>query len=397
MSFPLFEDLESRSFFSVSVAPTSQYFHSTPALHFAARASKPPTAKLSAKAVSSALSSYTFKVTYVGSTSINASTIATGNVVVSGPNGYSSTAVLVAISPNANSKTLQAIYSIAPPSGAFTSAANGTYSVTLKAGSVKDINNLTNSRALTLGRFTVHLKVLPAPTAAISAKSLKSAATAYTFTVAYKGKNKINAGTIATGNVIVSGPNGYSRTGTLVSISPSGDATNIVATYSVPSASGSAFSSADNGSYSVSLVARSVKDTTNTPVAAGTLGTFAVSIPASSPGTFPNLVGTYTGTTVVPGFSPTHAVQLTVTGEDAQGNISGSWLTDAGVTFSFTGVLAADGTFTYSFMTTNNYHATGPVTGSGTGSGGGTSILAFQFSSTSAGYTASGMMNVTRV
>ncbi len=113
--------------------------------------------------------------------------------------------------------------------------------------------------------------------------------------------------------------------------------------------------------------------------------------------TLPNLIGTYTGTTVVPGFSRTHAVQLTVASEDAQGNITGSWLTDAGVTFSFTGEVAADGTFTYSFMTTNNYHATGPVTGSGTGSGGGTSTLAFQFNSTSAGYTAPGTMNVTKV
>lgn len=244
------------------------------------------------------------------------------------------------------------------------------------------------------------LQTAKPPIGKLSAKPIAAAVSSYTFKVTYHSTAGINAATIATGNLTITGPNGYSGTPALASISPSGNAKVIVAVYSVTPPSGSSFTSADNGSYTISLASGSVRDINNRSAAAKTLGSFKVHIKKGTPTPTPtptNMIGTYNGTTVVPGFSPTHAVQLTVTSEDAQGNISGSWLTDAGATFSFTGVLAADGTFTYSFMSTNYYHATGPVTGSGTGSGGGTSTLAFQYNATSAGYTAAGTMNVTKV
>ena len=358
----------------------------------------PPLAKLVAKPIKTAVSAYTIKVTYHSSASVNASSIATGNVIVSGPNGYTSAPALVSITPSANAKAIIAIYSVAPPSGAtFTSADNGVYTVTLAAGSVLDTNSIS-AKAGPIGTFKSQIKgaAVTPPTASLSAQSITSAATSYTFDVTYQSSAGINASSIATGNVTVSGPNGYSNTAALVSISPTGNATSIVATYSITPPSGSAFASTDNGTYKIALAGGSVTDVNNVSAHAATLGSFAVNIQAPT-STLPNMIRTYNGTNIVPSAGSYHYVQLTVATEDAAGNISGSWVTDVGVVFNFTGTVASDGTFSYTFSTgPNTNHATGPVTGSGTGAGAGTSALAFNFTATSQGFTAPGTMNVTK-
>jgi hypothetical protein len=76
---------------------------------------KAPTGKLSAKPITVAVSSYTFSVTYRSTAGINSSTLATGNLTVSGPNGYTGTPTLASISPSGNAKMIVAVYSVAPP------------------------------------------------------------------------------------------------------------------------------------------------------------------------------------------------------------------------------------------------------------------------------------------
>ncbi len=397
------EMLESRKMLSAS-APLMTSFESvrlpTTGIEASLQTAKPPTAKFHARPVTTGLSSYSFTVAYHSSVGINASTIGTGNLSLSGPSGYVTTPTLVSLSPASNAKTIVAVYSVIPPSGAtFTPSDNGIYTVTLAAGSVSDINNVSSTNPLRVGTYKVQIKTVPAPTASLTAQTMSSAASSYSFQVIYHGAIPINASTIETGNLTVTGPSGYQQNAALASISPSHNASTIKATYSITGPAGGAFGTTDNGTYTVSLVAGSIMNTRGASAAAAVLGTFAVNIQGSSPpaATIPNMVGTYTGTNIVPSAGSYHYVSLNVASEDTSGHISGSWVTDVGVVFNFTGTVAADGTFSYNFSTpANTNHATGPVTGNGTGSGAGTNALSFNFTATSAGFTAPGTMSVTK-
>lgn len=397
------EALESRRMLSAAaplVASSESSQRVGPAIHASVHAAKPPTAKLHGRPITTALSSYSFTVAYHSTVGISASTIATGNLSLSGPAGYVTTPTLVSLSPASNAKTIVAVYSVTPPSGAtFMPSDNGIYTATLLAGSVSDINNLSTASPVRIGTYKVQIKAVPAPTGKLVAQTMSSAAPSYSFQVIYHGSIPINASTIATGNLIVTGPAGYQQTAALTSISPSHNSATIKATYSITGAGGGAFGAGDNGTYTVSLVAGSVMNTRGASAAAANLGTFAVNIQGSSPpaATIPNMVGTYTGTNIVPSAGSYHYVSLNVATEDAAGHISGSWVTDVGVVFNFTGTVATDGTFSYNFSTpANTNHATGPVTGNGTGSGAGTNALSFSFTATSAGFTAPGTMSVTK-
>ncbi len=89
----------------------------------------------------------------------------------------------------------------------------------------------------------------------------------------------VSRATIGSGDVRIDGPGGsFSVLVELVSISRATDGTPMVATYRFTPPGGS-WDSADNGTYSVVLLAGSVTDTSGNPVAAGmtvTLGTFEV-------------------------------------------------------------------------------------------------------------------------
>lgn len=119
----------------------------------------PPYASLTADNVTGASggTSYTFTVTYTDADgNVDYSTIATGNVTVTGPGAFSQDATFVSATPASDASEIVATYSITPPDGAWNEADNGTYTVTMKPLSVYDdaaIPNPTGTRAL--GTFTV--------------------------------------------------------------------------------------------------------------------------------------------------------------------------------------------------------------------------------------------------
>jgi hypothetical protein len=89
--------------------------------------------------VSDSTPTKTFNVTYTDNYSVNASTIANGNLIVTGPNGFSQAATLVS-SSGGNGSTINATYSITAPGNTWASLANGTYVIALASGQVKDIS-----------------------------------------------------------------------------------------------------------------------------------------------------------------------------------------------------------------------------------------------------------------
>ncbi|HZL34755.1 MAG TPA: hypothetical protein VFC78_05545, partial [Tepidisphaeraceae bacterium] len=278
----LLETLESRRMFSAStpiMAPFESAPAVVPAIRASVRAAKPPTARLRAQPITTALTSYSFNVIYHSSVNINASTITTGGLTVSGPQGYSRTPVLVSVSPAANAKTIVAVYTLPPPSGTtFTASGNGVYVVTLAARAVSDINNVSSATPARVGIFRSQIKNL-APTPSLAATTMTSAISSYSFQVVYHGTVPIKASTIANGNLTVSGPAGQQYTAALASISPLHNAATITATYAIAAPSGGTFGAADNGTYTISIVAGSVRNVRGASAAAALLGTFAVDIP----------------------------------------------------------------------------------------------------------------------
>ena len=127
-----------------------------------------PTATLAAKNVSVSdpingygQTSYTFTVTYYGAAGIQAATIAGAVVTVTPPSGVGGpiTATVVSSSstmadPWGNAQTITVTYQITPPGGSWTSADNGTYTISLGGSPITDAGGQTIPTG-TLGTFDV--------------------------------------------------------------------------------------------------------------------------------------------------------------------------------------------------------------------------------------------------
>jgi hypothetical protein len=107
--------------------------------------------------------------------------------------------------------------------------------------------------------------------------------TSYTFTVTYSGAAGINASTLPGAVVTIQPPSGVGGpiTATIVSTEavgrtdPFGNAQSFIVTYEITPPGGS-WTSADNGTYSVSLGGKPVEDADGQPIPGGTLGSFEV-------------------------------------------------------------------------------------------------------------------------
>jgi predicted outer membrane repeat protein len=110
-----------------------------------------------------------------------------------------------------------------------------------------------------------------------------SGATSYPITVTYSDDTAIKVSTIDGNDLLITGPNSYSALASFVSVDVNTDGTPRVATYSM-AAPGGTFDPPDNGTYTVTLQAGQVTDTSNNPVADVTLGKIVVAIP--NPQTF---------------------------------------------------------------------------------------------------------------
>jgi len=94
-----------------------------------------PSAALSAQPVTgSGGQLYSFSVTFADDTDVDLSTLGNGNIVVTGPNGFSEAASLITVDRSSNSPSVTASYSLIPPGGSWNANANGTYTVSLQAG-----------------------------------------------------------------------------------------------------------------------------------------------------------------------------------------------------------------------------------------------------------------------
>jgi hypothetical protein len=135
-----------------------------------------------------------------------------------------------------------------------------------------------------IGQYFINGAVIPSgivtpPGATVAANDLNSAAvSSYQFTVTYTDNLAVDISTIGSNDILVTGPNGYSRVASLISVDAIGNGTPRVATYSIPSP-GAAWVQADNGVYTITTLAQSVGDTEGAWVAPRDLGQFNVNVP----------------------------------------------------------------------------------------------------------------------
>lgn len=104
--------------------------------------------------------------------------------------------------------------------------------------------------------------------------------TSHDFTVRYYDVTGINASTLGTGDVLVTGPGAFSQTAVLVSAgteTATTAGTARTATYRI-TAPGGTWDRGDSGSYRVNMVANQVRDTLNNAVPAGDIGGFQVTM-----------------------------------------------------------------------------------------------------------------------
>ncbi|MBH8566304.1 hypothetical protein I8748_29815, partial [Nostoc sp. CENA67] len=191
------------------------------------------------------------------------------------------------------------------------------------------------------------------PSATVNAATLTTRdGNSYTFTVTYSDVTAVDVTTLDNNDIVVTGPNGFSQSATLVSVDSNSNSGQRTATYSITSLRGEIWSSDNNGTYTIALQANQVKDTRgNSATAAADIGSFQVNI-APNTGIGTGLKGEY--------YDNIDFTNLKLTRTDSKVDFnwgSGSPNSSIGAdTFSvrWTGQVQAQYSETYNFYTTTD-------------------------------------------
>ncbi|HEY1685870.1 MAG TPA: FG-GAP-like repeat-containing protein [Tepidisphaeraceae bacterium] len=236
--------------------------------------------------------SLNFSVTFTDDTAVNANSITAQTISITLPDGSTAYPAILATSGSGASITVN--YSFAPSDGSFTYLDSGTYTLNLPAGAFADTSGNTNAAA-TLGTFAliIYNDSTP-PTATLSPVTSPSGdQKILQFTITYTDDangSGINPATIANNNITVIGPD-YSQAAALVSSTLTDG--GYVAVYQIVPAN-AFFSQYSNGTYQINLNANAVADNAGNYAAAGSLGSFTVSV---TPPTAPDITGTISAPT----------------------------------------------------------------------------------------------------
>ena len=220
--------------------------------------------------------SYTFTVTYTDDVGLNAATLGSGNVLVTGPNGV----VASALSESAGTATVGAggyqstvvTYTVTAPNGGWAAGQDGTYSVSVLPNQVKDKAGNAVAAGV-VGTFAVDLTP---PTASISAANLPAVnptSPTYTFGVTYADASGIDASTLTNGQVQVTGPNGYAQYGTIGTETGNADG-SLTVTYTVAAPNGGTWGAAA-GTYAIAVSGGVISDLAGNTLVGTALASFA--------------------------------------------------------------------------------------------------------------------------
>lgn len=118
------------------------------------------------------------------------------------------------------------------------------------------------------------------PTATLSVATLtQGGSPTHSLTVTYTDQTAVRLSSLDSQDILVTGPNGYSNVVEFIGADLPSDGSPINASYGIP-APANVWTTADNGTYQVTLVADEVSDTLNNTAPGKILGSFEVNIPA---------------------------------------------------------------------------------------------------------------------
>ncbi len=101
--------------------------------------------------------------------------------------------------------------------------------------------------------------------------------------VTYTDATAVKLSSLNSSNLLVTGPNNFSNLVEFAGADLADDGSPMTGSYSIP-APGGAWDAADNGTYTLTLLAGAVTDTLNNAIAQTNLGTFGVAISTATPG-----------------------------------------------------------------------------------------------------------------
>ncbi|MES0828546.1 hypothetical protein, partial [Ruegeria sp. SCP11] len=186
----------------------------------------------------------------------------TGDITVTGPAGPLAVTG-VSLDTNGDGTPRTATYTVAAPGGSWDLADSGAYTVALLTDEVFDTNGNAVAADTNLTGFTVDIADVTAPVVqSASAPTIDAADTGNPdtqVTVTFTDNIAVDASSIDTGDIAVTGPAGpLAVTG--VSLDTNSDGTPRTATYTV-AAPGGSWDLADSGAYTVALLTDEVFDT----------------------------------------------------------------------------------------------------------------------------------------
>jgi uncharacterized delta-60 repeat protein len=256
----------------------------------------PPTATFaSSNVIAAGGTTAAFTVTYNDNNAVATGTIGTANVQVTGPNDIPLTVQSVTIAPGNSIGTATVTYVVDCPTGTWSTANNGTYTVAMLGNVTDEAGNFV-AASPSFGMFQVQITSnatgVPIPTFSGGAVTAPSSSTS--FSVVYTDSAaSLAADSVATGNLSVTrASDGHPLDVTVAGGSLSSDGHTLSATYTVADMSGT-FSESSDGVYDVRLLPNQIGDAANTFAAGGLLGTFQVDV--ATPSTKFGAFGTTSG------------------------------------------------------------------------------------------------------
>ncbi len=248
-----------------------------------------PTATLDAADITAATNQFVFNVIYHDDQEMNAiSTRYSSPVRLTNPFGGYYIYYADAIDIDANGPTRTVTYRV---NAGFTLGAgdNGIYTVKMEPPAVPTDPYASDGAGNkvpttgTLGTFRVALgqpDATPPAAVLLNAKTIqRGGATTYEFDVTYADNRALDAASLATGKVRVTGPAGYTGLADPISVSPAPAIGSRRTVHYRATSPGGIWDFKNRGTYTVSTVANQIKDASNNFAAVATIGTFAVTIP----------------------------------------------------------------------------------------------------------------------
>ncbi len=119
----------------------------------------PTAAALPTTILVSSATTHIVTVVYSDDVAVNVGSLGTGDISISGPNGFAAIPSFVSVDVNINGKPRTATYSFAPPGGDWTFTDNGTYEVAVTASEVFDSNTPSPNSVLPgiIGTFVANM------------------------------------------------------------------------------------------------------------------------------------------------------------------------------------------------------------------------------------------------